>query len=105
MVRVIGFYKWRDGASFDHEYYNKEHMEFTKEKLLPYGLLHLESDQYLSVTPPQPGDVIAASNAYFESPEKAQAAIVAVGNDLMSDVPNYTNLSPELKMSLVTKHF
>jgi uncharacterized protein (TIGR02118 family) len=104
MVRVIGLYKWLEGASFDHDYYNKEHMEFAKEKLLPYGLIHLESDQYLSAMPPQPGDIIAATNAYFESPEKAQAAIAAVGNDLMLDVPKYTNIRPELKMSLVTKH-
>jgi uncharacterized protein (TIGR02118 family) len=104
MIRVIGFYRWQEGAIFNHDYYNKEHMEFAKEKLLPYGLLRLESDSYLSATPPQPGDIIAATNAYFASFDKAQAAVAAVGSDLMENVPKYTNLKPELKMSVVTTH-
>jgi uncharacterized protein (TIGR02118 family) len=104
MIRVTGFYKWQEGATFDHDYYNKDHMEFAKEKLLPYGLIRLESDSFLSAAPPQPGDIIAATNAYFESSDKAQAAIAAVGSDLMENVPKYTNLKPELKMSVVTSH-
>jgi hypothetical protein len=35
MIRVIGFYRWSDGANFDHEYYNGEHMRLTKEALTP----------------------------------------------------------------------
>lgn len=42
MIRVIGFYRWKDGATFNHEYYNSEHMRVTKQALLPHGLLRLE---------------------------------------------------------------
>jgi uncharacterized protein (TIGR02118 family) len=102
MIRVIGFYRWQDGAHFDHAYYNGEHMQMTKNALAPHGLLRLESDRYLSNKPPVAGDIIAASNAYFATAEVAQAAMAAVGSALMADVPRYTNLRPEIRLSVVT---
>lgn len=104
MIRIIGFYRWSEGASFNHEYYNSEHMRLTKDALTPHGLLRLESDRYISPKPPVAGEIIAASNAYFPSVEIAQAALAAVGAVLMADVPRYTNLKPEIQLSLVTAH-
>jgi uncharacterized protein (TIGR02118 family) len=102
MIRVIGFYRWLDGANFDHDYYNSEHMRLTKNALTPHGLIRLESDRYISPKPPVTGEIIAASNAYFPSVEIAQAAMAAVGAVLMADVPRYTNLKPEIQLSYVT---
>jgi uncharacterized protein (TIGR02118 family) len=104
VIRVIGFYRWKEGAAFDHEYYCSTHMKLTRELLQPLGLIRLESDRYLSPKPPREGDVIAASNAYFETPEAAQAAMASAGAQLMSDVPKYTNLAPEIRMAVVTSH-
>ena len=104
MLRVIGIYRWAEGATFDHEYYNSEHMRLTKELLTPHGLMRLESDKYLCGTEPAAGEIIAASNAYFGSVSDAQAAIAAVGDSLMADVVNYTNIRPELRFALVSEH-
>ncbi len=104
MIRVIGFYRWMEGANFNHEYYDAEHMRLTQETLAPHGLLRLESDRYISTRPPLTGEIIAASNAYFPSIEIAQAAMMLVGATLMADVPNYTNLKPEIRLCIVTTH-
>ncbi len=104
MIRVTGFYVWGEGASFDHDYYNGKHMMLTKELLTPYGLIRLESDRFLLADKPKPGDIIAASHAYFETPAIAQKAMAVVGQDLLKDVPNYTTLLPEIKMSEVATH-
>ena len=104
MIRVIGFYRWLEGANFDHDYYNTEHMRLTKEALTPHGLIRLESDRYISSKPPVTGEIIAASYAYFPSVEIAQAAMTAVGAVLMADVARYTNLKPEIRLSYVTIH-
>ena len=104
MIRVIGFYKWQDGASFDHEYYHSKHMQITKEALLPHGLIRLESEQFLSESQPASGDIIAASNAYFANIESAQAALANAGATLLADTPNYTSLQPEIKVAAVTAH-
>lgn len=96
MVKIIGNYRWFDGAKFDHSYYQKEHMRLTRELLLPLGLQRLESDQTLSGTPLKTGQVVASSNAYFESLPAAQAALAQTGAQLVADVSNYTNIRPEL---------
>jgi uncharacterized protein (TIGR02118 family) len=104
MIRVVGFYRWKEGAMFDHDYYHSSHMKLTRELLQPLGLVRLESDRYLLSKPPRDGDVVAASNAYFESVETAQAAMASVGAQLMADVPKYTTLTPEIRLAAVNSH-
>ena len=104
MVRVNGLYRWEDGAHFDHAYYNTEHMRVTREALAPHGLLRLESDRVLTSGAPVPGQIIAATNAYFATIEAAQAAMMAAAQTLMANVRQYTNLTPQVHMSVVTSH-
>jgi uncharacterized protein (TIGR02118 family) len=104
MIRVIGLYRWEDGARFDHEYYRSEHMRLTREVLTSHGLIRLESDRYLSPKAPVPGQIIAATNAYFPTLETAQSAMAAAAKALTEDVPKYTNLKPQLHLAEVNSH-
>jgi uncharacterized protein (TIGR02118 family) len=103
MIRVSGFYRWAEGAHFDHAYFNTEHARITKQVLQESGLIKFESDRFLSVAPVA-GEIIAASNAYFPSLEAAQQALAKCGAALMADVPNYTSLKPEIHLSIVQTH-
>ena len=105
MIRVTKFYRWEASATFDRDYYAKRHMRLTRDQLLPYGLLRLESDQRLSSAAPAAGEVIAATHAYFASFDEAQAALRAAGPVLMQDTERYTTLLPEIRFSAVTPHF
>lgn len=105
MIRVTKFYRWKPSASFNLEYYNKQHMQLTRDYLIPYGLERLESDHRLSSRSPSEGEIIAACHAYFRSFEEAQAAMTAAGPVLMQDSARYTNLQPEIRFSSVTAHF
>ena len=104
MIRITGMYRWEDGARFDHAYYASEHMRIAREALLPHGLVGLESDRFLMHGAPQPGQIIAATNAYFPTPEIAQAAMSRAAKTLMDNVPHYTNLTPLMHMSEVSTH-
>lgn len=104
MVKITGNYRWVDGARFDHAYYQTEHMQLTRSLLQPLGLRRLESDQTVWPADPKPGQVIACSNAYFDSMAAAQAALAQVGAALMADVPRYTGLRPELHVCEVQQH-
>jgi len=104
MVRVTGFYKWKAGAHFDHDSYRTKHMPYVRQLLTPFGLLRLESDQFLTGPEPRDGDIIAATYVYFEDAAAARAALAAAGQDLLKSVPNYSTLTPELVMSIVTSH-
>lgn len=103
MVKIIGNYRWFDGATFNHAYYQQEHMQLTRQLLTPLGLQRLESDKTLSGTPLKAGQVVASSNAYFDSLPAAQAALAQTGATLIADVANYTNIRPELHISEVAQ--
>lgn len=104
MIRVTGFYRWIDGAHFDHAYFNSEHARITREALGALGLLRLESDQFLSPSAPVTGEIVATTNAYFPDLQTAQTALATAGAVLMADVPNYTNLKPEIRLSKLCSH-
>lgn len=104
MIRIVGFYRWQDGAHFDHTYYHSEHMHIARDALSPHGLMRLESDRFLSQAAPVPGQIIAATYAYFPSFEVAQAALIAGVKTLIDDVSKYTNLMPEIHLSEVYSH-
>ena len=104
MVRVTGFYKWKAGAHFDHDYYRTKHMPLARQLLAPFGLIRLESDQFMAGPSPKEGDIIAATYGYFETVAAAQAALSATGPDLLKSVPNYSTITPELVLSVVTSH-
>lgn len=105
MIRVTKFYRWQSSASFDRDYYDKQHMRLTRDYLIPYGLERLETDHRLSSRAPREGEIIAACHAYFRSWEDAQAALRAAGPVLMQDSAQYTNLQPEIRFSEVKSHF
>lgn len=104
MVKISGNYRWFEGARFDHAYYRAEHMRLTRELLRPLGLQRLESDSTLSAHPPAPGQIIATSNACFATLAAAQAALQQAGAALLADLPNYTNIRPDLHLSEVDSH-
>lgn len=104
MIKVFGIYRWEDGAKFDHEYYNTSHMEITKEALKNHGLVRLESDSFILDKEHNTGDIIAASNADFKDIDSAVKAMKEVGQVLLSDLPNYTTLKPDIKLVKVQVH-
>lgn len=105
MVRVIGHYRWFDGAHFDHAKYRDSHMPLTARLLQPLGLRKLESDQSLAGQEPKPGQIIASSVAYFDTAQDAQTALASAGMALMADVASYSNISPELHIAAVSLHY
>ena len=104
MIKITAVYRWREGATFDHDYYHCEHMRIAREALEPLGLLRLESDRVLHPGEPRPGQVVALTNAFFESLPQAQAAARQSAPALMADIPRYTNIQPESYFAQMHAH-
>ena len=104
MIKVTALYRWREGASFNHDYYHGEHMRIARAALQPLGLVRLESDRVLYPGEPRPGQVVALTNAFFNDLEQAQTAARQTATVLMADVPNYTNIAPESYFANVHAH-
>lgn len=101
MIRVSAHYHWHEGAHFDFDQYLNRHTPMAQQALLPHGLLRLECDRFLSEQAPRAGELIAVTHVYFPDLASAQAAIAATAPMLLADVPNYTSIKPELRLSEV----
>ncbi|CAN7433073.1 EthD family reductase [Acidovorax sp. Leaf78] len=104
MIKITALYRWREGASFDHDYYHSEHMLIARAALQPLGLVRLESDRVLYPGEPRPGQVVALTNAFFSDLAQAQAAARQTAAELTADIPNYTNITPESYFAQMLQH-
>ncbi len=100
MVRVSVLYPHRDGARFDHAYYAQKHMPMVGDRLKRFGLVRYEIDRGIAGgAPGAPAPFVAACHLYFNSADDFQKGIAAQGKELMADVPNYTNITPQVQLS------
>lgn len=101
MIRVTVSYAAREGARFDHAYYQNRHAALIREHLGAHGLRRLEIDQVLSDAAGNPAPVVAAAHMLFDDVAAFQAAMAAGGQPLMADVANYTDIPPQILISQV----
>ena len=86
MIKVTAVYRWREGATFNHDYYHSEHMRIARAALQPLGL------------------VVALTNAFFSDLKQAQTAAKQTMAELTADIPNYTNIQPESYFAQMLPH-
>lgn len=100
MIRVSVFYPNSPGGKFNHEYYVQQHMAMVERKLGAQGLVRWEVDKGVAGgAPGSPAPFVAAGHLYFESLEDVQQAFAGSGEEIMADVPNYTDLEPQVQIS------
>ena len=104
MIKVTAVYRWREGATFNHDYYHSEHMRIARAALQPLGLVRLESDRVLYPGEPRPGQIEALTHAFFSDLKQAQTAAKATMAKLSADIPNYTNIQPDSYFAQVLEH-
>ncbi|SDP47603.1 EthD family reductase [Desulforhopalus singaporensis] len=105
MVRVSILYPNKPDGNFNQEYYASTHAELVSELLSPWGLVRIEIDQGLcGVAPGSSAPFVAAGHLYFKDLVDFQAAFVKHGSKLMRDMPNYTNIEPQIQISAVVKN-
>lgn len=101
MIKVSVFYPDSESSRFDFDYYCNNHMPMVKEKL--GAACHgIAVERGLS------GEAVgsrplytAVAHLYFDSVETFQDAFSPSADAIMSDIPNYTDISPILQISEV----
>ena len=102
MVRVSVLYPSGEGKTFDHDYYVKKHMALVRQRWGGMGLVKIEVDKGVAGgAPGAPAPFIAAGHVFFGSLEQFQKAAAAHGKELFADVPNFTNITPEMQIAEV----
>ncbi len=100
MIRVSVLYANEAGKKFEAEYYKNQHMKLAGERLKSFGLLRHEVDKGLAGgAPGAAAPFIGACHFYFNSVAEFQKGMGAHGQELMADIPNYTNIQPTIQIS------
>jgi uncharacterized protein (TIGR02118 family) len=100
MVRISVFYATSEGKKFDHDYYVKTHMKLVRDRLNSFGLVRTEADKGLGGgAPGAPAPYVAIGHLYFNTLGDFQKGMGQHGKELMGDVPNFTNIQPQVQIS------
>jgi uncharacterized protein (TIGR02118 family) len=100
MIKVSVMYPNKPGARFDHAYYRDRHMPMVKETL-GAACSYYTIDKGIAGGPGQPAPYVAMCHIHSESAERFQAAFGAKAQQILGDIPNYTDLEPLVQISEV----
>jgi uncharacterized protein (TIGR02118 family) len=100
MIRVCVMYPAGEGKTFNHDYYVQKHMAMVRDRWGGMGLVKIEVDRGVAGgAPGAPAPYAAIGHVYFRSLDDFQKAAKAHGQELFADVPNFTNITPEVQIS------
>lgn len=101
MIKVSVFYPNKPGAKFDHGYYRDTHMPMVKAKMGSYCKSYTVDKGLAGGTPDAPAVFVAMCHIYCNTVEDFLAGFGPHAKDIMGDVPNYTDLQPQVQISEV----
>jgi uncharacterized protein (TIGR02118 family) len=102
MIRVSVLYPNQPGKKFDHKYYMEKHVPLAGNRLRPHGLIRTEIDRGISAADPKaPAPFLVVAHLFFNSVDDVHNAFRAVGREVMGDIPNYTDIQPQIQISEV----
>ncbi|MEM9649946.1 MAG: EthD family reductase [Bacteroidota bacterium] len=101
MVKVTIMYPNGDGKTFDMDYYSNKHMPMVAN-LLGDSLKLLEIDKGMGGrTPDDPMPYLAIGYLYFDQLSAYQNSFGPHAQQIVGDIPNYTNTQPIIQISEV----
>jgi uncharacterized protein (TIGR02118 family) len=101
MIKVSVMYPNTPGARFDHEYYRDKHMPLVKKRLGQACLYYTVDKGLAGGAPGAPATYVGMCHIFCPSAEAFQAAFGPHAQEIMGDIPNYTDLIPVLQISEV----
>ena len=103
MYRVTVLYPRRDDGTFDLDYYRTSHAELIQKLLGPVeGFDGFTIDKGLGgAMPGDPPPFVALGHLNFKTMAALQQGMGAHGQEITADVPNFTNIQPQVVVSQV----
>lgn len=100
MIRISVMYAAGAGKTFDHDYYRTKHMKLVRDRVGGLGLKRIEVDRGIAGgAPGAPAPYVAVGHLYFDSLDAFQKAMAPHGKELFADVPNFTNITPQVQIA------
>lgn len=99
MIRMSVMYPNEKGKRFDLNYFATKHMALVHKLLDSAGLVKAEVDKAADPNAP----FIGIAHLYFKSMEECQTGFFTHAAELTADMPNYTDLVPQVQFSEIVK--
>lgn len=101
MIKVSVMYPNKPGARFDHEYYRDKHMPMVASKMGDACKRYTVDKGIAGAEPDAPATYVGMCHIFCDSVESFQGSFGPHAEEIMGDIPNYTDLSPVLQISEV----
>ena len=101
MIKVSAIYPNGEGKTFDADYYKNQHLPMVSNLL---GDAMKAGSFETGLSGPEPGSApayLAMGHMYFDTVEDFQNSFGPNAEKIMSDIPNYTNVEPEILIAEV----
>ena len=97
MIDVMVAYPNSDALAFDDRYYIEKHATLVNNLLSEHGLRYFRVHRRLD--PQSPYHLVA--HLGFDSAQSFESAFATVGEQLLADIANFTNVEPVLQVNEV----
>jgi uncharacterized protein (TIGR02118 family) len=105
MIKVSVMYPNTPGARFNHDYYRDQHMPLLKKRLGDACLYYTIDKGLAGGGPGAPATYVGMCHFFCDSVESFQTAFGPHAQEIMADIPNYTDLEPTIQISeVVVEH-
>jgi len=101
MIKVSVMYPNPPGAFFDHKYYRDRHMPLVKMRMGDYCKCYTVDMGIAGATAGAPPAYIAMGHLFCDSIEAFRAGFGPHAQEIMADIPNYTDQIPVIQISEV----
>jgi uncharacterized protein (TIGR02118 family) len=101
MIKVSVMYPNKSGARFDHVYYRDKHMPLVQSRLGDACRFYTVDKGLAGGAPGAEPTYVAMCHIFSDSVEAFQAGMGRHGQEIMGDIPNYTDLQPVIQVSEV----
>ncbi len=99
MIKVTVMYPNKPGARFDHGYYRDQHMPLLKARMGDHCRSYPVDKGLAGGTPGDPAPYVAMCHIFCDSVESFQAGFGPHAQEIMGDIPNYTDQAPVIQFS------
>jgi len=101
MIKVSVMYPNTPGARFDHAYYRDKHMPMVKAKLGGHCKYYTVDKGLAGSAPGTSATYVGMCQIFCDSVESFQAGFGPHAQEIMADIPNYTDIPPVIQISEV----
>jgi uncharacterized protein (TIGR02118 family) len=101
MIKVSVMYPNKSGARFDHAYYRDKHMPLVKERMGDSCKYYTVDRGIAGGAPDTPATYVGMCHIFCDSVEAFQKGFGPHANEIMADIPKYTDQTPVIQISEV----